>query len=72
MERVQREIQKCINRFEFALLIYYDSDNGLGLHHIIGTLEGLLSDDLLKAFKKHAIADIERKKHARQYSAATK
>ncbi len=61
MERIEREIQKCINRFEFVFLTYYDSDDGLGLHDIFGILEELLRDDLLKAFKKHSTADAKKK-----------
>jgi len=65
MKRVQREIQKCINRFEFALLVYYDGDNGFGLHDIFGSLEGLLSEDLLKTFRKHSMADANKKEEAK-------
>ncbi len=53
MKNIDRNVQKCINRFEFALLVYYDSDNdnGLSLYNIFTVLQELLRDDLVRLFK---------------------
>ena len=56
MKKIARDIQRCINRFQFALLIYYDSENELGLYEIFTVLEELLKNDLLKTFKRHGVA----------------
>jgi len=57
MTKAARDIQRCINRFQFALLIYHDSDNELGLHNIFTVLEELLRDDLLRTFKKYSLTE---------------
>ena len=59
MKKMIRDIQRCINRFEFVLLIYYDSDNDLGLHNIFTTLEELLKNDLVNTFKKYSVTSEE-------------
>jgi len=60
MKKVMRDIQRCINRFRFALLIYYDSENHLRLHEIFTVLEELLKNDLLRTFKRHWVAGSEK------------
>lgn len=60
MKKVMRDIQRCINRFQFALLIYYDSENHLRLHEIFAVLEELLKNDLLRTFKRHWVAGSEK------------
>lgn len=59
MKKVARDIQRCINRFQFALLMYHDSDNDLGLHNIFTVLEELLKSDLVNTFRKYSVTSKE-------------
>ncbi len=53
MGRLSREIQGCINRFEFVLDLYYQGENQLELHNRFTIMGELLKRDLLKAFRRH-------------------
>lgn len=53
MKKIEHEIRKCINRFEFALLIY-TSYSEQGLYDITMHLKKLLENDLINTFKKYS------------------
>lgn len=59
MKKIIRDIQKCINRFEFALLIYTSDHGQKGFYSILTNLEELLKNDLVNTFKKYSVTSDE-------------
>jgi len=54
MTSITRDIQRCINRFEFALLTYASGNDLERFYSILTSLEDLLKNDLVNTFKKYS------------------
>jgi len=59
MTSITRDIQRCINRFEFALLLYYEGGSDVEFYDALTTLEELLKNDLLRTFHLHSVDKLE-------------